>query len=298
MRIVFPGLCFALIAVAIDPTRAALVATDGFESYAAGSQLESGADGSPGTGLSGGSGFTGAYETDDLNKSHAVIAAQGLSYNAGSVQINGGANAASITGAITISTDFLARSFPAQSDTLYLSFLLRGTQTSPDEDFLQIGFSGSATGEPPIAAGIAGAVANTLPDQFFIRMPALTANQTLLPSPTFALDTTYLMVVKVSKVGSGNFNQLDFFLNPTTLTEPGAATLTRFADSGVPTATNFRMRVARLDVGDSYLVDEVKIGTAYADVVVPEPSLAMAGASGALVFSLFSRRRQGQQERL
>jgi hypothetical protein len=212
--------------------RGALIATDGFESYAAGSQFESGPDGSAGTGLNGGSGFTGAYDTDDLNKSHASVIAQSLNYGAGSVLITGGVNSANFTGPITLSTDFVSRAFPAQTGTLYFSFLLRGTQTSQDEDFLQIGFSGSPTGEPPIAAGIAGAVANTLPDQFFIRMPALTANQTLLPSPTFTLDTTYLLVLKVSKVGSGNYNQLDFFLNPTSLTEPGVATLTRTADSG------------------------------------------------------------------
>jgi hypothetical protein len=126
-------------------------------------------------------------------------------------------------------------------------------------------------------------------------MPALTDNQTFLPSPTFALDTTYLLVLKVSKPGSGNYNRLDFFLKPTSLTEPGAATLTRTADSGVAIATNFKMRVARLDAGDSYFIDEVKIGTAYVDVVVPEPSVGLIGAAAAAVtISISARRRKGR----
>jgi hypothetical protein len=95
--------CLALVAFA--PTlRGALIATDGFESYAAGSQFESGPDGSAGTGLNGGSGFTGAYDTDVLNKSHASVIAQGLNYGAGSVLITGGVNSANFTGPITLAT--------------------------------------------------------------------------------------------------------------------------------------------------------------------------------------------------
>src|SRR5215204_4879018 len=141
----------ALFALTAGYSRAALVASDGFDSYTAGSQLESGADGSAGTGLNGGTGFTGAYNIDDLNKSHADVVAQGLSYGAGGVSIDGGANAARLTGALSLSNDFVTRAFAAQSGTLYLSFLLRGTQTTTDEDFLQFGFSGGTAGEPPIS---------------------------------------------------------------------------------------------------------------------------------------------------
>jgi hypothetical protein len=140
--------------------------------------------------------------------------------------------------------------------------------------------------------GIAGAVANTLPTQFFVRMPALTANQTLLGSPTFAIDTTFLMVMKVSKVGgSANYNQLDFFLNPSSRTEPTLPTLSRTADSGQSTLNTFRVRSARLDAGDSYLVDELKIGTTFSDVVVPEPAAGGIGAVGAMLLGLRGKRR-------
>ena len=52
------------------------------------------------------------------------------------------------------------------------------------------------------------------------------------------------------------------------------------------------MRVARLDIGDTYLIDEVKIGTAYADVVVSDPAIGLMGVAGAAI--AFSRRRKTQ----
>src|SRR5687767_6147250 len=60
--------------------RGASVGYDGFNSYTPGSQLESGPDGSPGSGLNGGSGFTSAWNVADAFKSKVTISAQPMSF--------------------------------------------------------------------------------------------------------------------------------------------------------------------------------------------------------------------------
>jgi hypothetical protein len=63
------------------------------------------------------------------------------------------------------------------------------------------------------------------------------------------------------------------------------------ANSGVSSLTSFNIRTARFASNDVFSVDNVLIGTTYADVVnTPEPgTLAMAGAA---LFGFVARRRR------
>jgi hypothetical protein len=275
--------------------RAEVIAGDNFESYLIGAQLEDGPNGSAGTGLNGGSGFTGPYNVIDNNlKSNVTVAAQSLNYSSGAVSVSGGLQSSRIADAANGTANGLfTRPFAAQNDTVYFSFLYRTNNPSAtSEDFVQIGFSDVATGEPKtsVATG-SNATGNPPPAEFFVRVPAAAANSTGSGIP-LQEDTDYLVVGKFSKAsGSSAFNRVDLFLNPTTMTEPGTATVFREAPagSGPPTISNFIVRTARLDAGDQYFIDNLTIGTTYADVV-PEPG--SAGALSIAALACLRRRRR------
>lgn len=266
---------------AAGQSKAAVVATDGFESYAIGGA----------TGLNGGTGYNSPYVSDNSNAVN--IAAAPLSYVGGSVASSGGAQALQILAAATgsvsnanggVDNGTLGRTFASQTGTVYVSFLLRASNTSMNE-FFQIGLSNGTGGEPAISAGASGVQAFNF--TFFGRIPggaAVTSSTVMSPN------TTYLLVLKASKgSGSTNYNQLDLFVNPTSDIEPTAATASRTADGGIATITSLNYRTARFTNGDVLSVDNVTIGTMFADVVpVPEPATTSLVAGTAL---LLLRRR-------
>jgi hypothetical protein len=177
---------------------------------------------------------------------------------------------------------------------VYFGFLYRTNNLSTaSEDFLQIGFSDVATGEPKTSIGTGNnATGNPPPPGFFIRVP----NGVPGSAPTgvtLTEDTTYLVVGKFSKAsGSGTYNRIDLYLNPDSATEPATPTLSReaAAGQGPPSISNLIVRTARLEAGDQYYIDNVAIGTTYADAVVPEP--ASAGVAAGAALGLLTRRRR------
>ena len=265
--------------------RAAVLAQDSFESYAPG-QLEDNTGVTP----YGGSGFTNAWNVDDAARANAVVVSPGLFYNNGAVTNDGGSQALRIGG--TNSNNFVSRTFPATSNTVYFGFLYRtNNDAATSEDFVQIGLSSVATGEPNAASvGTANNITgNAPPPVFFARVPfgsnsntANTANSLTTLQP----NTTYFLIGKASKVNGGtNYNQVDLYLNPDTLTEgTPLATATYGGTNGVSSVSNLIVRTARLETGDQYFLDNVTIGSTYADVV-PEPgTLGLAGvAAGAFL---------------
>jgi hypothetical protein len=270
--------------LAAVPAQAAIVGQDTFESYAAGSQLN---------GQNGGSNFTGPYVVDSALLTNVTTVSQTLAYSNGTVANGGGSIAVQVLDAAN-SNNLISRPFASQSGTIYFSFLLRaGTGSLTNEDFLQLGLSDAATAEPKASVGIAGTTAGSLPEQFFARVPNAGTSVFSGSSATVAEYTTYMLVGKVSKAGgSTTYNQVDLYLNPSSGIEPAVATATSTATagSGASTVSNFIFRAAREDPGDQFFVDNLRIGTTYADVVpVPEP----AGAGLILVAGgLLCRRRR------
>jgi hypothetical protein len=286
---VVPAIALSTVAVlslvcvlTASPARAVVIAADDFESYPAGSQLEDGANGSPGTGQNGGTGWTGPYNIDDARKTNATVAAiTGL----------GGANAALVAGPAD-TANLISRPFPAQTGTVYFAFKLRTTAGSiTNEDFVQFGLSDVATGEPKGSIGTAGTAAGTVPMQFFARVPQAGASGFSGAGNTLAADTTYLLVGKAFKTGaSANYNRLDLFLNPADSIEPATptATSTSSGAAGAATFSNLILRTFRHDASDQYYLDDFVIGTTYADVV-PEPASSAVAAAAAC--GLLLRRR-------
>lgn len=243
--------------------RAAIIASDGFETYTAGNALNAN---------NGGTGFTGAYAVQSAN---VTVAALPLSYSAGTVAVTGGSNAVRVSGA-TNNDQLISRPFAAQTGTVYVSFLYQASSTL--EAFLQFGFSDVASGEPKGSVGLQGIGGNSANlETFFVRVPNGSTTQSVSTTPIVA-GQTYFVVGKFSKVsGSTVYNQVELFLNPTSDIE-GSPTLiaTSTAGTGTGTYSNFILRTARLDDGNTYNFDALTIGTTFADVVpttaIPEPS--------------------------
>lgn len=282
---------WVVVACGNAQSRAATVAYDSFESYTAGTQLESGTNGAGGTGLDGGTGFNSAYNVDNAYKTLVKIESQSLTYNNGSIHINGGSKALAFTANATSPVaPLINRGFTSQSASpLYFSFLFRASNpTTNDDDFVQVGFSNLSTGEPRASIGITGSN-DTSPPKFFARAREGTMNESQLTSPTLIPSTTYLMVGRISKTGgSSTYNTLDLYLNPSTLTLPVSASVTATtainSSSSSSSLSNLLIRTARLNGNETFYVDNFNIGTTYADVV-PEPAalLTLTAAAGGLM---------------
>jgi hypothetical protein len=287
------------LAAALHPAaaRADVIASDDFESYPAGAQLEEGPNGSEGAGLAGGTGFAGPYNVIDNNlKTNVTVQQQSLQYTSGSLIVSGGARASLMSDAANGTANGLyTRPVPAQNDTVYLGFLFRTNNPSASsEDFIQVGISDVPTGEPKASVGINNnAAGNAPPPRFFARVPAGTAGHSQA-ADIATEETTFLVVGKFSKTaGSSTYNRVDLFLNPSSAEEPAAPTAFREAavGQGATSITNFIVRTARLEAGDQYFIDNLVIGTTFADAVVPEPT--SAGVLGAAAAGLLLRRRRG-----
>jgi hypothetical protein len=284
------------VALAAQSARAGTFANDDFESYTVGAQLESGANGAAGTGLNGGSGWgANAYNSDDATKSQATIAAASLTYANGSINVNGGSKALKITGGVLDSTNQALRLLPtAQTgQTFYFGFLYQASaDTLSQEDFLQIGVSDTSNAEPKVSVGTGGAVANQTPIQWFVRDPNGTANNSFGTPATAVTPDVHLVVAKVSQTGSGTYNRIDLYLDPTSLAEPGTSTIGLTAAATAPaTLDRFVIRYFRGDAADQYLLDNLNFSDTFAGAIaVPEPATLGLASLGAL--TLLARRRR------
>ena len=298
MRVGPPRLLFSTLVFASGPVFATIVATDKYDAgYSAGTQVEA----NDGTSINGGFGFT-SQSIDDAFRANVTTSTQNLLYSSGELLIDGGPLALTLAGVGGVganSNNLVSRSFDPQSGTVYFSFLLRTTNLSSEDDFIQLGLSDVTTAEPKISIGAAEATSGTPPMLFFVRVPTGTGNQAFTSSPQikFEANTTYFLVGKASKtVAGGGYNQIDLFLNPSTLTE-GTPTISKNVASATMTGvSNLIVRTARMESTDQYYVDDVTIGTTYADVVqVPEPTTPLLVVSA---FVLLGLRRGPRRARL
>ena len=285
-----------LVGLPLLPACGQLVAWDGFEIHPADEQLESGANGSPGIGLDGGSGWGGAYNVSNAIKNLVKIenrSAAPVIYSNGQVSLHGGLRALRFSNIANGSSAVLrplGTTFSAASgEALWLSLLFRTASVSPlaNQDFFQIGFDDNASASSPrVSIGVNTLATTSFPQplQFFVRSTAATAvnANTFVDGPAVQAVTTYLLVGRIEP-HTGQYDQVSLWVNPTDPKVPGTASATVLLPSGASSLSHFFVRTAGLDNGDVYVVDELRIGRDFASVVTPPALEGVLQVSPALL---------------
>ncbi len=248
--------CLSLTAASAS---AALIAHDGFEGAPVG-----GFDG-----YDGGTGFSAPYTARD----GAAVVAGNFSYQNGEIAIDGGGAYAEIKK--NASSDILFyRQFPVfNEETLYMSFLIRASEGAVDykdkkEHFFSLGVASQAA-EPTGAVEIRFNNAKNWHD-LGIRYNGKDYKSA---SGEMTGEATYFVVLKLHKLSadpSAKFKDLTLFVNPSTLAEPASGYLCCTNDA-LNNAQYIACRVASSMAQDDnrYDVDEIRLGTTWADVVGP-----------------------------
>ena len=261
------ALAAATALVCSPAASASLIATDDFN-YSLGSL----------NGANGGSGWAGAWTAT----SGATIVDPALDLS--------GNRALSVTA----NNDNLAWRTLASSYSgdVYVSMLMQvGSGTVTSNDFVSLWFdtvtSGAHTTRPQI--GIKADINGT--NDIFARSAG--SSGAFAPDSNVLTGQTFLVVGKLSKVSSTTYNQFDLWFNPSAsdLANPDASFS---GNSGLTALTTLGLRSANLDGGDSVLIDNLRLGSAWNDVsAVPEPSSLALSALGMCVLMCYRRRRKG-----
>jgi hypothetical protein len=274
---------FACLVVLSPTARATLIAYDGFETYTSDAVLNTNA---------GGSGWATAWSS--VNSVKVVAPSSPITYASGAVTINGGTRAAEVAdpdGNNGVALDNAAsRSFTAQTGTVYFSFLFRVENGAGADDFIQFSLNNDTSITNSGSIGDLSNVSGT--NAFAARIGGNSGGSSVNSTTSATGGTTFFLVGKISKTSGGNYNLMELFVNPTTLTESGVVA-TQSADSGIAAISYFTLRISNLETTDQYRFDELRIGTTWADVVpVPEPSACAAVAGGLVLMAAALRRRR------
>jgi VCBS repeat-containing protein len=192
---------------------------DGFEEYPVG-PLES----SSGAGRNGGIGWHGAWNVVDAYRSNITVVSGGLNYANGEIVVDGGDRSLQIQaqGTEWSETPVVgSRSIPTQTGDAYMSLLVRTSTAdgNADDDFSQWGLHSSIN--TPAVSVTHRRVGSG--HDFRARSSSTEANA---GTPT-ELNRTYFLVIKASKNGSTNYNRVQLWVDPDSVSSPGFPTQPR-----------------------------------------------------------------------
>jgi len=266
---------------------AAPVAYDNFESYAA--------DGLNGN--NGGSGWEAAW-TASSGASVADVSANPLTYDGGAFSFNGGNRAVNITGSFNpLFTREFANIGVAETDEVFFSFMFREESSDGINDFMNLWISNDADRSNSGGIGLLSIADGELGARVIANGSSASTN---LSTTDPVNQQTYFLVGRFSRDGTDGdpfdplrFDLMQLWINPTTTDYAllGTPSASIDASSGINGDISFfGTRTVSIGSGDSYLIDDVRIGTDYLSVV-PEPTSAalLLGAAGLLALRV--RRR-------
>jgi len=272
-----PPLRWLLCPILASPGNAQLVTFESFSDYAAGTQLESGTNGSAGIGLDAGTGWGGPYDVNNAIKSLVKIenrSANPVNYVNGEITILGGNRAlrfydfANGTHAVRrpLGEIFAA----AAGETLWFSFLFRTASASPltNQDFFQVGFDDNpATANPRVSIGANTSTATfPAPFRFFARSTTAVDASAFYEDLDIEAAVTYLLVGRI-RPKADVYNSVSLFVNPFALDDPGPPSAAIELPSGLTRLSHAFIRTSGLDNGDAYVIDELHVGRDYGSVV-------------------------------
>jgi hypothetical protein len=253
-----------LLCLVSTTAEAGVIAGEDFEAYA----IDTGLDGQ-----SGGSGaWTGAWSAME----NVTVISGGLTYANGQVAVNGGGRAlqATFDPQEDITDGIYARGVPENTDTMYMSLLFRDTVNDEEDpatgelidgsnDFIQWGLD-DGTANPKTSV--------MRRNSTFQARSTTSAGNSGDSGIKSVVGNVAMLVYKAEKTAGGNYDNVSLFVNPDSLTEPSVADAVSNVDSGIASVANFVARSAFHEPGDTFVIDQITIGTAWTDVVVPEPS--------------------------
>jgi hypothetical protein len=179
-------------------------------------------------------------------------------------------------------------SFTAQtSGTVYMSYLVQFNATKAGAAFHLGGFSKDGGAE---YGGLA--VSNATASSVYFGLGTRNGlTQQFLPT-AFATGVTHMVVVSY-KIVTGSANDvINFWLDPALGGAEPVAQLSNTTTGDIGTSVNTVDFKATTPFSYSY-IDELRVGTTWGDVAIPEPATVGMLGLGALVTLLFRRIRRG-----
>jgi hypothetical protein len=253
-------------------------------------------------GKSGAFGTTGSYA--EWNPTNTPVAgplrlgSSSLSYPAGTTLVSSGGSVTDGT-ATTQDGDYIPLATPinlANPGTYYISFLAESISRTSSQSYLGVDLNAGETA-PRSAVdihfgwGSSGSIRTGGDPQ---SGSSLTNTIVTSSSPALTLSTTYMLIGKIVDTGGSVTTYLTAYPSTGSVpaTEPTSWNVTSLTTLTSATYTNLQIRKG---TNLSVVVDEVLIGTTYADVTqaqpVPEPSATLAGGAVAAAAAMRRRRR-------
>jgi hypothetical protein len=245
------ALSTALIQIASTYSASAgLIAYEPF-SYAASSTLDTQA---------GGSGFSGGWSS---STGTATVATPGLTYSG----LTTSGNRVTTTVSNTTYSRSLLTTLGSVTGTYYFSVILRpdNSNNSNGAEFAVVGSTASLyMGKP------------TTGNNYVLDTVGNGGGGSQSVSSTVATSGTAVLMVLRADLVAGGADSFKLYLNPSLLAEPGSADASKSSyDVGNITGVQFTGNIG-------FSLDEIRVGTSYADVV-PEPGTYAAGAAMGLL---------------
>ncbi|MCC5848551.1 MAG: PEP-CTERM sorting domain-containing protein [Verrucomicrobia bacterium] len=222
----------------------------------------------------------------------AQVVSGGLSYSSGNVSVPQGTRNFFVDGPPAANNWVYSNTFSAQTGAVYFSVLMEWTNQTQDA-FLFFALSDGVNQDSPLANS--GGFYVNQQGTFFGRIRddsfANTTNESTDISGGQNTSTTQMAVGRLSKDGTTNYNTLDLWINPDSLSE-GTPDATVSRDMGISELTTFYFFSGASNQNNQTVsMDNIMIGSSYDSVVIPEPgTLVLLGIALSAV-ALFGRRR-------
>jgi hypothetical protein len=276
-------LLLGVLAFAQQSAKAAIIASDDFESYTVGSSLVGG---------NGGTGWTTVWG-DVAPTTAAITSVSELTNQAMQIQPTSG----------TTWNNAGERGFTTQTGPVYIGFDLK-TDAAWTSNFLQfyfnaLSYSTTNNHEDAFSVGLSN-LAN--PTSYFVRKGGATegTNMTTATGGSYVSGDAHSLVIKLSKssgLAGDNYDEITLWVDPTSESDAPTASLLLAANPGNAnlgsSLSYFHVRLSSVTnnaSSDRLYIDNLVIADSFASVV-PEPSSCVTVCFGSIL-TLAAKRRQ------